>query len=135
MSNVTEIKRDEVAPLPEPTAPTAPRIATLSSSAMLVTLGLGEWGTDRQDKEESAKVTAANGSDKDAAKVYKNIMKGNATVKTLKNMTKSIRDEHTRLTRAWETKGTRILPTTNYFEYKDRVTNMPNNFSSTGSVV
>ena len=134
MNNVTEIKRaeeqldwvggDEVVSLPEPTAPTAPRIATLSSSAMLVTLGLGEWGTDRQDKEESAKVTAANGSDKDAAKVYKNIMKGNATVKTLKNMTKSIRDEHTRLTRAWETKGTRILPTTNYFEYKDRVTNM-----------
>ena len=60
MSNVTEIKRaeeqldwvggDEVVSLPEPTAPTAPRIATLSSSAVLVTLGLGEWRMIKKDK-------------------------------------------------------------------------------------
>ena len=65
MNNVTEIKRDEeqldwvggdeVAPLPEPTAPTAPRIATLSTSAVLVTLGLGEWGTDKQDRQSLAR--------------------------------------------------------------------------------
>ena len=134
MNNVTEIKRaeeqldwvggDEVVSLPEPTAPTAPRIATLSSSAMLVTLGLGEWGTSKKDKAQSRKVADDNQAQRDTAAVYKDIMGGNATVKTLKSMTADIRKAHYELTRAWETKGTRILPSANYFEYKDCVTKM-----------
>ena len=133
MNNVTEIKRDEeqldwvggeVAPLPEPTAPTAPCIATLSSSAMLVTLGLGEWGTSKKDKAQSRKVADDNQAQRDTAAVYKDIMGGNATVKTLKSMTADIRKAHYELTRAWESKGTRILPSVNFFEYKDCVTKL-----------
>lgn len=134
MNNVTEIKRaeeqldwvgsEEVVSLPEPTAPTAPRIATLSSSAMLVTLGLGEWGTSKKDKAQSRKVADDNQAQRDTAAVYKDIMGGNATVKTLKSLTADIRKAHYELTRAWETKGTRILPSANYFEYKDCVTKM-----------
>ena len=98
---------------------TTNHIAGVARAAMLVDLNIAIYSGRKQDRATQAEVTTSKGSgSKKAASVYKNLF---AECKELDAITKfqaRARSEHYRLTRPWNDRGARLLPTVSLLDYK-----------------
>ena len=95
----------------------APVVQSISSSSMLVELGIGVWTGRKQDKRASEEVVAANNADKGVARVTKSLLGNCDELDALVKFAANVRNIHYNSTLPWSDMGPRLLPTPRYFAY------------------
>jgi hypothetical protein len=95
----------------------APVVPSISSSSMLVELGIGVWTGRKQDKRASEEVVAANNADKGVARVTKSLLGNCDELDALVKFAANVRNIHYNSTLPWSDMGPRLLPTPRYFAY------------------
>ena len=105
-------------------------VPSLASSAMLVELSISNWSGRKKDRNASSTVTHTSNAETGAASVTKKLL-GNCT--ELTNIQKSVtatRNLHINMTMPWSNTGLRLLPTTQYFKYHERMTHATDEFNT-----
>ena len=123
MNNVHQIATASSEPLPTD----AP---TLGSSAMLVEVNISTWAGRKKDKRASADVASANHADKEVANVIKKLLANSDTLKAIQTHVTSARNMHSNMTMPWSNSGLRLLPTAQYFNYSEAMSQMQNEFDA-----
>lgn len=94
---------------------------TISSSAMLVDLNLSVWTANKLDKDASSKVTSDNNASVDAGYFRKNLMAGTTKRKAIADFAAICRTWHNNKTMPWADRGSRLLPTALFMDYKQQM--------------
>ena len=103
-------------------------IATLSSSAMLVTVNISKWQGRAHDKQASAEIAASNNAERGAANVHKKLLPNSDAFKAIIDHASLMHRMHTRMTMPWADKGARLLPTAQYMKYHGELTMLQTEF-------
>jgi len=93
----------------------------ISSSAMLVDLSLSVWTGRKLDKTVSAEVDASKGAKGRAGNYHKNLLAGSEKLAEIGKLSSSIRNWSYSQTSPWSDAGTRLLPSTLFFDYKAKL--------------
>lgn len=109
---------------------TQPKIEgpSISSSSMLVELGISVWTGRKKDKAASADVTAQNSARTGVASVNKKLLGDCAELTALQKFAGNVRTMHYSMTMPWSDSGMRLLPTAMYFKYQQQMTQLQNEF-------
>jgi len=102
---------------------------TLSSSAMLVELGISVWTASKRDKRASEEVTTSNRAQRGAARVNKSLLAGCAELDAIQKFAGNTRTLHYHSTLPWSDTGLRLIPTAKYFDYHKQMTGMQQEFN------
>ena len=102
--------------------------ATLSSSAMLVTVNISKWEGRKHDKKASADIVASNGAERGAANVHKKLLPNSDALKAIIEHASLMHRTHTHMTMPWADKGDRLLTTAMYMKYHSEMTALQNKF-------
>jgi hypothetical protein len=92
---------------------------SITSSSMLVELNISVWTANKLDKEATNKVTDDAYAVRNAAQVRKNLMAGTSRRKEIADFAASCRLWHNQRTLPWSDKGSRLLPTSLFLDYKN----------------
>ena len=103
---------------------------TLGSSAMLVEVNISTWAGRKKDKRASADVVSANHADKEVANVIKKLLANSDTLKAIQTHVTAARNMHSNMTMPWSNSGLRLLPTAQYFNYSEAMSQMLNEFEA-----
>lgn len=106
----------------------APVVQSISSSSMLVELGIGVWTGRKQDKRASEEVVAANNADKGVARVTKSLLGTCEELDALVKFSANVRNIHYNSTLPWSDMGPRLLPTPRYFAYHKNMSALQTEF-------
>ena len=101
---------------------------TISSSAMLVELGISTWTARKKDRSATADVLSQNYASKSAGNFNKNLMDGCAELVAIQKFAANTRTLHYNMTVPWSDSGLRLLPTAKYFDYHKQMTQMQAEF-------
>lgn len=91
---------------------------SISNAAMLVDLNLSVWTANKLDKDATKKVTADNNASTDAGYFRKNLMAGTTKRKAIADYAATCRTWHNNKTMPWADRGSRLLPTALFMDYK-----------------
>lgn len=91
---------------------------SITSSALLVELNISVWTANKVDRNATANVTDAANAVRAAAQVRKNLMAGTSARKQIADYAASCRMWHLNKTLPWSDKGSRLLPTSLFLDYK-----------------
>lgn len=91
---------------------------TIASSAMLVDLNIHSWTASIVDRGISDEVNVVKGAKAQAAKVTKNLFAGTSLLADINKFDARIRLWHQQNTLPWADRGSRLLPSSQFFEYK-----------------
>lgn len=94
----------------------------ISSSAMLVDLSLSVWTGRKLDKTVSAEVDLSKGAKGRAGNYHKNLLAGSEKLAEIGKLSSAIRNWSYSQTSPWSDAGTRLLPSTLFFDYKSKLT-------------
>ena len=94
---------------------------SITSSSVLVELNISVWGAEKLDRRATEDLTITSKAARDAAKVYKNLMSGTSVRKDIADFATRCRAWHQSRTLPWADRGTRLLPTSLFMEYKAEV--------------
>ena len=101
----------------------APSVPSIASSAMLVDLSISHWTGRKKDKRASADVTDQNNADKGVASVNKKLLGDCAELDAILKFVGNLRNQiHYSMTMPWSDTGMRLVPTSAYFKYHQRMT-------------
>ena len=103
---------------------------TLGSSAMLVEVNISSWEGRKKDKKASAKVTQEARAKKGLANVTKQLLGDSDTLSALRTHVSAARSMHSNMTMPWSNSGLRLLPTAQYFNYSEAISQMQNEFEA-----
>lgn len=103
------------------TVPTNP-VKSISSSAMLVELSISTWTGRKLDKTASTEVTTNKNAIKGAANVNKKLLADCAELDAIQKFAANARTAHYDSTMPWSDMGLRLLVTTKYFDYHQKMT-------------
>jgi len=101
---------------------------SISSSSMLVELGISVWTGRKKDKAASADVTASNSARTGVASVNKKLLGDCAELVAVQKFAANVRTSHYAMTMPWSDSGMRLLPTTLYFKYHQQITSLQSEF-------
>jgi hypothetical protein len=101
--------------------------ASLSSSAMLVELGISVWTARKLDKRASNDVTASNHAAKGMANVNKRLLDCDELT-AIQKFAGNARTSHYAMTLPWSDSGLRMLPTSKYFDYTKQMSDLQAHF-------
>jgi len=101
---------------------------TISSSAMLVELGISTWTARKKDRSATADVLSQNYASRSAGNFIKNLMYGCAELVAVQKFAANTRALHYNMTVPWSDSGLRLLPTAKYFDYHKQMTQMQAEF-------
>ena len=101
----------------------------ISSSAMLVDLSLSVWTGRKLDKTVSAEVDASKNAKGRAGNYHKNLLAGSEKLAEIGKLSSSIRNWSYSQTSPWSDAGTRLLPSTLFFDYKAKLAEYEKMFS------
>jgi len=101
---------------------------TISSSSMLVELGISTWTARKKDRSATADVLRQNYASKSAGNFNKNLMDGCAELVAIQKFAANTRTLHYNMTVPWSDSGLRLLPTAKYFDYHKQMTQMQAEF-------
>ena len=101
----------------------------ISSSAMLVDLSLSVWTGRKLDKTVSAEVDASKNTKARAGNYHKNLLAGSEKLAEIGKLSSSIRNWSYSQTSPWSDSGTRLLPSTLFFDYKAKLAEYEKMFS------
>lgn len=91
---------------------------SISSSAMLVEMNISVWTANKVDRAATNKTTVEAGATADAGQFKKNLMAGTTLRKEIADYAALCRTWHNGRTLPWADKGSRLLPTSMFFDYK-----------------
>ena len=103
---------------------------TLGSSAMLVEVNISSWAGRKKDKRASTKVTEDAHAKKGVANVYKQLLGDCDELSALRGCVTAARNMHSNMTMPWSNSGLRLLPTAQYFNYSEAMSQMQNEFEN-----
>jgi len=106
-------------------------VVSISSASMMVELSISTWSGNKLDKQASTAVTSANGAESTVARVNKSLLATCSELKEIKTLVGEARNHiHYGLTMPWSDSGLRLLPTTLYFDYVQKMSEVENKFYS-----
>lgn len=91
---------------------------SISNSAMLVEMNISVWTGQKVDRGATIKVTDEARATNDAGLFRKNLMAGTTLRKEIADYAALCRTWHNGRTLPWSDKGSRLLPTSMFFDYK-----------------
>jgi hypothetical protein len=94
---------------------------SIASSAVLIDLNISLWTARKLDKNVSKEIDIEKGTTTKAGNYNKHILAGTEQLENITKLSGEIREWHTRMTLPWSDTGTRLLPMTNFFDYKQRL--------------
>ena len=103
---------------------------SIGSSAMLVELSISSWTARKLDKKVSAEVDVAKNTKVSAVNVNKNLMAGTGVLDKIIKYAASARAWHNAQTLPWSDNGSRLLPMSNFMNYKEQLTVMEGNVNA-----
>ena len=101
----------------------------ISSSAMLVDLSLSVWTGRKLDKTVSAEVDVSKNAKGRAGNYHKNLLAGSEKLAEIGKLSSAIRNWSYSQTSPWSDAGTRLLPSTLFFDYKAKLAEYEKMFS------
>ena len=101
----------------------------ISSSAMLVDLSLSVWTGRKLDKSVSAEVDVSKNTKGRAGNYHKNLLAGSTSLAEIGKLSSTIRNWSYSQTSPWSDAGTRLLPSTLFFDYKAKLAEYEKMFS------
>ena len=101
----------------------------ISSSAMLVDLSISVWTGRKLDKTVSAEVDASKNTKGKAGNYHKNLLAGSEKLAEIGKLSSAIRNWSYSQTSPWSDAGTRLLPSTLFFDYKAKLAGYEKMFS------
>jgi hypothetical protein len=90
----------------------------ISSAAMLVDLNISVWTANKVDRDATRKVAADSNATADAGLFRKNLMAGSTLRKEIADYAAACRLWHNTHTLPWADRGSRLLATSLFFDYK-----------------
>jgi hypothetical protein len=94
----------------------------ISSSAMLIDLSLSVWTGRKLDKQVSNEIDSAKRTKSRAGNYHKNLLAGSEKLAEIGKIASSVRNWSYGQTSPWSDAGTRLLPSTLFFDYKAKLT-------------
>ena len=91
---------------------------SITSSAVLVELNISVWPAQTVDREVTDKVTADANADANSGRFLKDLTAGSTLRKDIEKFAAHCRVKHLRHTIPWSDKGSRLLPTSLFLDYK-----------------
>jgi hypothetical protein len=103
---------------------------SISSSAVLAELNISIWTANKLDKGATDSVLASNSASSGSAQVRKNLMAGSNKRKKIADYGARARLYHNQTTLPWSDKGSRLLPTSLFMEYKQNMNTIERNMNA-----
>jgi hypothetical protein len=103
---------------------------SIASSAMLVELSIKGWTARKLDKKVSAEVDVDKHTKTRAGNYNKNLLAGTGFLDTLIKYASNARGWHNSQTLAWSDNGLRLLPVSNFVEYKKQLGILEGNYNA-----
>ena len=103
---------------------------SIASSAMLVELSISTWTARKLDKKVSTKVDLDSGAKTKVINANKNLMAGTGVLDTLVKYAANARAWHLSQTLPWTDNGSRLLPMSNFVEYKKQLGELEANYEA-----
>ena len=100
-------------------------MSKLSSNAILCNLSMRQARFNKLDKGVTDETLAAKGAKAGAARVYKSLV-SKAALKPIQQAMNAAKTYHNKVTLPYHNKGARLLPTTLYFEYSEKMSGFKN---------
>lgn len=94
---------------------------SIASSAVLIDLNISIWTARKLDKNVSKEIDINKNTTIKAGNYNKHILAGSDQLDAITKLANEIRDWHGRQTLPWSDTGTRLLPMTNFFDYKQQL--------------
>jgi len=94
---------------------------SIASSAVLIDLNISVWTARKLDKNVSKEIDVNKNTTIKAGNYNKHILAGSDQLDAITKLANEIRDWHSRQTLPWSDAGTRLLPMTNFFDYKQQL--------------
>jgi hypothetical protein len=101
---------------------------SITSSAVLVELNISVWTASKLDKGATEIVLSSNSASKGSAEVRKNLLAGTNKRKDIADYAAMCRLYHNTTTMSWANKGPRLLPTSLFMDYKQRMNTFQANY-------
>jgi hypothetical protein len=101
---------------------------SIASSAMLVELSISAWTARKLDKRVSAEVDANKATKTRAGNYNKNLLAGTGFLDTITKYAANARAWHISQTLPWSDNGLRLLPMSNFLEYKTQLATLERNY-------
>jgi len=103
---------------------------SITTNGVLVDLNISVWTGRKMDKKVSGEVDAAKQTRTKAGNYHKNLFAGTDKLELVQSISGRIRNWHLRQTLPWSDTGTRLLPMGNFFEYKQELVKMEQEFDA-----
>jgi hypothetical protein len=103
---------------------------SIASSAMLVELSISTWTARKLDKKVSTKVDLDRGAKTKVINANKNLMAGTGVLDTIVKYAANARAWHLSQTLPWTDNGSRLLPMSNFVEYKKQLGELEANYEA-----
>jgi hypothetical protein len=94
---------------------------SIATSAVLIDLNISVWTARKLDKRVSKEIDINKGTTTNAGNYNKHLLAGSDQLEKIQKLSTEIRDWHSRYTLPWSDGGTRLLPMTNFFDYKQQL--------------
>lgn len=91
---------------------------SITSSAVLIEMNISVWTANKLDKDATNKVVTDAAAVANAAQVRKNLMAGTTMRKSISDYAAGCRLWHNTRSVPWSDKGSRLLPTSLFLDYK-----------------
>jgi len=101
---------------------------SIASSAVLIDLNISVWTARKLDKQVSKEIDINKNTTIKAGNYNKHILAGSDQLEAITKLSGEIRDWHGRQTLPWSDTGTRLLPMSNFFDYKQRLSEYETEF-------
>ena len=103
---------------------------SIASSAMLVEMSISTWTARKLDKRVSTQVDLDNGAKTKVVNANKNLMAGTGVLDTIVKYAANARAWHLSQTLPWTDNGSRLLPMSNFMEYKKQLGELEANYEA-----
>ena len=100
----------------------------IDTCAMLVEVNVRQWTARKLDKKVSAEVDSAKNTKVSTVNVNKNLMAGTGVLESILKYASSARAWHLAQTLPWSDNGSRLLPMSNFMDYKAQLGVLENNY-------
>ena len=104
-------------------------VPTISSSAMLVELGVSQWTGKKLDKQVSSEIVVAKKAESQAGRFNKTLLLREPVFEAIASIVGEARTYHYHTTMPWLDSGPRLLTTPMFFDYQKQLTSYQARFN------
>ncbi len=105
-------------------------VSKLSGSALIVNLNLSVWTARKQDRRVAEEIDQAKSTKTRAGNYSKHLLAGSGKLDEVTKLANAVRTWHYTYTQPWGDNGDRMLPMTMFADYRARLTEYEQQFST-----